>query len=195
MYSNRADRVVDVELVVEEPYSEYYEQTRNKTDNDSAEGVCYVTGSRDSYKTCERSVQTHTYVGLAVLNPGENHTCNGSNCGSYGSCQEDRAELSDRCSGSAVKSVPAEPKDEHAERAQSDVVTGESADLCDLAFLVSLELTDTCSEDFRADESGDTADHMDSAGACEIVEAELVEPAAAPNPVSLDGIDERGDNS
>ena len=58
------------------------------------------------------------------------------------------------------------------------------------AVLLLLELADTSSEDLRADKSGDTADHMDSAGARKIVEAEVAQPAAAPDPVRLDRVDD-----
>ena len=74
-------------------------------------------------------------------------------------------------------------------------MTRESADLDDLAVFISLEFADTRAEDLRADKSGDTADHVDRAGACEIVEADLAEPATAPDPVRFDRVDDRGDHA
>ena len=183
-----------MELVVEEPYAEYNEQTGNNTDDDRAEGVGDIAGSGDSNKTCKRGVKTHTYVGLAVFNPCENHTCNGCKSGSNGSCKEYGTELLNRGSGCAVEAVPTEPEDKYAECAERDVVAGECADL-DYSVFVYLEFTDTGAEDLCADKSGDTADHVDRAGAGEIVEAHLTEPAAAPDPVRFDRIDNSGDNT
>ena len=74
-------------------------------------------------------------------------------------------------------------------------MTGDSLYLYDLAVLVLNELADTGTKELCADESGDTADHVDSAGTCKIVEAHLSQPAAAPDPVSLNGIDKSGDNA
>ena len=59
---------------------------------------------------------------------------------------------------------------------------------------VLVVFADTGPEDFRADKSGHAADHMYCGGACEIMEAELGEPAAAPDPVTGDRIDKRTDH-
>lgn len=109
-----------------------------------------------------------------------------------GSGKENRAELLDGGGGGSVEAVPAEPKDEYAKRTERDAVTGEGVDLYNLAFFVPVELADTGTEQLSADERRDAADHMYRAGACEIVEAELAEPATAPDPVRLDRIDEGG---
>ena len=45
-----------------------------------------------------------------------------------------------------------------------------------------------------ADQSGNTADHMYRRGACEIMEAKLCEPAAAPDPVTGNRVNNRRDN-
>ena len=51
----------------------------------------------------------------------------------------------------------------------------------------------TRSQDRGADEGGNSANHMNGAGACEIVESHLREPAAAPDPVSGYRIDYQAD--
>ena len=55
-------------------------------------------------------------------------------------------------------------------------------------------LTDTGTEDSCADKSCDAADHMHRRGACKIVEAKLCEPAAAPDPVARDRVDNCGND-
>ena len=71
-------------------------------------------------------------------------------------------------------------------------MTGEGIDLCDLAVGVFVELADTRAENLRADESGDTADHMNGAGTGEVMKSETAQPAAAPDPVRFNGVDQRG---
>ena len=51
MNRDSADRVINVELVVKEPYAEYYEQTGYKTDYYRAERVGNVAGSGDRNQT------------------------------------------------------------------------------------------------------------------------------------------------
>ena len=51
MYCNRANGVVDVELVIEEPNAEAYQEAGNQTDNSSAKAVSISAGSGDSNQT------------------------------------------------------------------------------------------------------------------------------------------------
>ena len=46
---------------------------------------------------------------------------------------------------------------------------------------------------FGADEGGDAAYHVYGGGACKVVEAKLAEPAAAPDPMPGNGIDDSAD--
>ena len=55
----------------------------------------------------------------------------------------------------------------------------ESIDLYDLAACILFELADARAEQLCADERGKTAYHVDGAGACKIMEAELRKPAIA----------------
>ena len=73
-------------------------------------------------------------------------------------------------------------------------MTGNGVDLNHLALCIFNILSDTGPKHCSADQCGDTADHMNGAGACVIVEAKLRKPAAAPDPVSLYRVDEKGDN-
>ena len=53
VYCNRADRVVDVELVIEEPNAEAYQEAGNQTDDSSAKAVSISAGSGDSNQTSQ----------------------------------------------------------------------------------------------------------------------------------------------
>ena len=61
--------------------------------------------------------------------------------------------------------------------------------------LLLAELADTGAKDLGAHQSGDAAHHVNGAGAGKIVEAQLSQPAAAPDPVRLDGIDQGRDDA
>ena len=71
----------------------------------------------------------------------------------------------------------------------------ESIDLYDLAACILFELADARAEQLCADERRKTAYHVDGAGACKIMEAELRKPATAPDPVCFDGVYQSGDNT
>ena len=74
-------------------------------------------------------------------------------------------------------------------------MTGDCVDLCDLAVLVGFKFADSGSKDLGADQGGQTAYHVDSSGAGEIVEAQLSQPAAAPDPVCFHRVDQSGDHA
>ena len=63
----------------------------------------------------------------------------------------------------------------------------------DLTTLILIELTDTGSQQFCTDQSGNTTYHVDRTRSCEIMEAKLCQPAAAPDPVAGDGVDDQAD--
>ena len=183
-----------MQLVIQQPHAEDHQQTSHRADDDGAEGVGHIAGSSDSHQAGQGGIQTHGHVRLAVAHPGEDHANNRSNGGSHRGGQEHGAQLLHRGAGSAVEAVPAQPQDEHAQAAQGQVVTGEGVHTSNFAVLVLGELADTGSENLRTDEGGDAAHHMNGAGAGEIMEAQLRQPAAAPDPVSLDGVDQRGNH-
>ena len=77
MDGNRADRVIDMELIVEQPNAERAKETGHNADECRAEAVCYITAGGDGDQTGERSVETHGNIRLAVLYPCENHAGDG----------------------------------------------------------------------------------------------------------------------
>ena len=59
---------------------------------------------------------------------------------------------------------------------------------------VRIVLANTCANHLRADEGSNAADHMYCCGTGKIMEAQLRQPAAAPNPVAADRINNSTDN-
>ena len=88
MYCNSTYRVINMKLIIQKPYTEYYQKSSYSTDYDSTEAVGHITRSGNCYQTCQRCIQAHRYIGFAILDPGKNHADYGCNCGSYGSGKE-----------------------------------------------------------------------------------------------------------
>ena len=59
---------------------------------------------------------------------------------------------------------------------------------------IRIVLANTCANHLRTDEGSNAADHMYCGGAGKIMEAQLRQPAAAPNPVAADRINNSTDN-
>ena len=74
-------------------------------------------------------------------------------------------------------------------------MAGEGIYLRDLTALVAAKLAHPGPKNLGANQGADAAHHMDGAGAGKIVEAHLGQPAAAPNPVRLNGVDQCRDHS
>ena len=102
------------------------------------------------------------------MHPSENHADNCRHGRRNRRRQENRAEGFDALRRRAVEAVPAEPENEHAEARANH--------LC-------------------ANQRAQTADHVNRARTGVVVEAQLCQPAAAPDPVRLNGVNQRGDDS
>ena len=57
------------------------------------------------------------------------------------------------------------------------------------------KLANTGAQQLRANEGGDAADHVNRAGTGEIMEAKAGKPAAAPDPVGLNGVNQCGNDA
>ena len=66
-------------------------------------------------------------------------------------------------------------------------MAGDGVDLDDLSAFVADIFTEPRSEEYRADQRRDTADHVYRAGAGKVVESELAEPAAPISSALLSG--------
>jgi len=194
MHSNRADRIIHMQLVVQEPHAEVDNQTGDNADDDGTRAVQHVAARRDADQTRQRGVQAHRHIRLAVMYPSENHADNCCHGRRNRRRQENRAEGFDALCRRAVEAVPAEPQDEHAEAAQRNVMTGERIHADNLAALILGELADARANHLCANQRAQTADHVNRARTGVVMEAQLCQPAAAPNPVCLDGVNQRGND-
>ena len=88
MYCNSTYRIVNMKLIIQKPYTKYYQKSCYCTDHDSAEAVSHITRSGNRYQTCQRCIQTHGYIRFAIFDPGKYHTYYSCDCGSYGSGKE-----------------------------------------------------------------------------------------------------------
>ncbi len=73
-------------------------------------------------------------------------------------------------------------------------MTGERIHADNLAALVLGELADARPNHLCANQRAQTADHVNRARTGVVMEAELRQPAAAPDPVRLDGVNQRGND-
>ena len=195
MDGHSAHGVVNAKDIVEKPHAEYNQHTGDTTDDNRAQAIGNITGGGNGHEACQGSIQTHGNIGLAVLDPGEDHTYHGCYGGGHGGGQENGAQLFDGSCRGTVEAVPAQPEDENTKSAQRNAMAREGVHFGNFAGGILCKLADTGSEQFGADQGGDAANHVDGAGAGEIVEAELSEPAAAPDPVGFNGINQCGNHT
>jgi len=75
MYRNCADRIVDSGNLVKKFYCKNDHKPGNDTDHKSSRNTDCVTASSNSDQSCQRAVQGHRYIRLAVTQPGQEHRC------------------------------------------------------------------------------------------------------------------------
>ena len=196
MHANRANGVVYMKFDVEQFDDTYHEQTGDKTDHRSTEGVNGVAACCHSDESCERAVYAHRNVGLTVLYPREYH------CGAGGNGGCDRCRNEYRRKGSAVpcrgsvEPVPAEPQYEAPESSERYRMAGKRIDLCHFSCIVLNILTEPRTYHYSPDQRCDTADRMDRCRSGKIVKTELCEPAVCvPYPARFDGVNEKRDHA
>ena len=194
VHADSADRIIDLELLIDKFDTEYNGKACADTDDNRTERSNHIAACGDGYQTCQRAIQRHRNVRLLVADPGDAHNGNGCNSSCHvGGYKYTRCNLSTaarQCNGrAAVEAEPAEPQDKAAECAERQGVTRNRTSLAVLGVL-----TDTGTEDGCTDQSGNAADHMYRRGACEIMEAKLCEPAAAPDPVTGNRVNDRRNN-
>ena len=92
--------------------------------------------------------------------------------------------------GAAVETEPGKPEDEYAQRRQGKAVAGNGVD--GTVFIV---FADTGSQQPGSDAGAHTAYHVYRGGTGKIVEAQLGQPASAPDPVTGNGVDDQADGN
>ena len=178
-----------MENVIHERARSDHEESAYDSDDRSRPEFDVRAGRGYRHKPRERSVKAHGYVRFFAYDPRKYHTYDGCYRRRYRSVNADERKLFRTRRRSAVESVPAEPKDEYAERTDRKAVTEDRIDFGHLAVLVARVFADTGSEDRRADERAQSADHMYYGATCEVDEAEVKQPSvAAPYPARFDGV-------
>ena len=91
--------------------------------------------------------------------------------------------------GAAVKSKPAHPQDKHAKACQGDAVAGDG-----IYAAILIVLADSGSQKPCPYEGAHAANQMDAGGTGEIMESHFRKPAAAPDPMAGNGVNQKGDD-
>ena len=176
-------RVINTDHIITEPDAEAYQKSGNDTYEESTHGIHGVTACGDADQASQGSVQTHRNIRFAIFYPGEDHT--GNSCDSRcngGSCK-DRSQLRAVGCGSTIEAVPAKPEDEAAQGTDDNVMSWNC-----VRGAVFIVFAKTRALHPGTDQCAEAAYHMDGTGTCEIMEAHLREPAAAPDPVCFNRI-------
>ena len=171
-------------------------EAAGQADQGRAEGIDRVAAGGDAHQAGQGRVEGHGHIRLAVAEPGEEHGGQGGHGRGQVRVKEDQGSAGDQPvavhadRGGAVEAEPAEPEDEHAQGGDGKVMAENRPGLSVLSVLA-----DAGSEHLRADQRADAADHMHGRGAGKVMEAHFGQPAAAPDPVAGDRINEQGDRS
>ena len=191
---NRAHGVIDLCHVVEEFHREDAEHTGDDADDGGAEGVHHIAAGGDGDQTCQGAVEGKGDIGFAVAHPAGDEGRDGSEGGGHVGVEADEAGgdhgivTGHADGGAAVETEPAKPQDKDAQGHGGEVVAGDGAGLAVLAVFA-----DAGAQHPGAQAGGDAAHEVDGRGTGEIMEAQLGKPAAAPDPVAGDGVDDEAD--
>ena len=194
VYRNGADRIVDFQLLVDEFNGIDYDNSGNEADSERAGYGDQVAASCNSYQTCQCSVQCHGNVRLSVADPGQEHDGAGGDSGGHVGGYENVGGRLDRFvtghadGRTAVEAEPGEPEYEHTQGRKGQTVAGNSVDSS-----VFIVFADTGPQQPGADAGTDAAYHMHRGGTGKIVKAHLGQPAAAPDPVAGNRVDDQAD--
>ena len=190
-----ADGVVDLYDLVEELDRQDHDDARDDARDGGAERVHDVAAGGDGDEAGERGVERQRDVGLAVAAPGEDHRGEGGHRRGEVGVEADEAGVGHLVvaghadGGAAVEAEPAEPQDKDAEGHGGHAVAEDGARLAVLAVLA-----DARPQERGAEAGRHAADEVDRSRAGEVMEAELREPAAAPDPVTRDRVDDQADH-
>ena len=187
--------VVDLGYLVKKFNRKRKDDAGARSDDGGAEDGYHVASGGDGYQAAQSGVEGHGHIRLTVPQPGKDHGDHAGHCRRHVGGAEDGAGHRHGAvslhgdSGAAIEAKPAEPEDKHAQGRDGEVV---SQDGLGLAVLVIL--ADPGPQDLSAHPSGNAAYHVDGGGACEVMEAQLGQPAAAPDPVAGHRVNDQGDH-
>ena len=133
MNSYGTNWIINVNLIITEPYTKYNKQTRNSTYHDRTKCIYNITAGSYSNKSSQRSVQTHGNIRLSVLYPCKDHADN--SCDRWCNCcgNENGSKLLNASCCGTIKSIPAKPQNENTKTAKRKIVTREGIYFYDFA--------------------------------------------------------------
>src|SRR5215208_1001523 len=190
---DRADRIVDPDPL-DRKHADDRNHARDEADHNRGPGRDEPACGGDGHERREDAVQHHRDVRLAQHEPGRDRAADRAGRGREVRRQRDVREEADAVAGddaerrAGVEPEPAEPEDDRPQHGVGDVVAG------DRVPAAALKLADPRAQEQRARQCGKRALVVDHGRAGEVLHPEPEEPAAAPDPVRGDGVDqgERG---
>ena len=195
VHGNSADRVIDLDNIIKKFNGEDAEHTGNDADDGSAERINHIAACGNGNQTGQGTVKGKGNIRLAVTYPAGDQRSNGSQRSGQVGIEADQTSgnhgvIACHCHGGAtVEPEPAEPQDKHAQGHGGQVVAGDCAGLAILAVL-----TNTGAKHPGAQAGGNAANKVNCGGTGKIMEAQLCQPAAAPDPVAGDGVNDQADS-
>ena len=187
------DRIIDLNYLIEELNSKNNHNTENGTHDSSTQRRNSITASGNANQACQGSIVGHGNIRLAVANPGEDqgHTA-GYRSGQIG-VEENQTGAGNRFvgihghGGSTVEAEPAEPQNENPKGSSGQIMAQNR-----LGLSILVVLANPGSKHPGTDTGAHAANHMDCGGTGKIMEAQLAQPAAAPDPVAGNRINKQG---
>ena len=190
---NGAHRIVNLGYLIKEFHRQGKHDAGTDTDDGRTLHRYHVTAGGDGHQSAQRCVEGHGDIRLLEANPSKEHGGHAGHSSRHIGGDEDAAGSHQGVvpghghGRAAVESKPAEPQHKHAQRGDGEVVAQNGPGLA-----VPVILADAGPQDLGADEGGHAAHHMHRGGTGKVMEAQLGQPAAAPDPVAGDGIDHSG---
>ena len=182
-------------LQIQDFYNHHDQNSGDNTDNACSDCVKSITSGCHCNQTCQGSIEAHGNIRFSVFYPGINQ----SGQGRYGrgNCrrQENRRQFRRRCRCCSVESVPSQPENKHAQRSKRNRMTGNRVDFDNFAVFIRHILPDPGAENDSTNQCRNPAHHMNGTGSCVIMKPSLGQPAAAPDPMGLNGIDQQADHA
>src|SRR5512146_1156599 len=157
---DRADRIIDLQSVLDERNAHAYKQTCYQSDDRAACWVDESARSRDGHEACQHSVHSHRRVRLAFQRPHVDHRAKGTRATRKHGVHSDGANAQAACSRSAerasrIEAEPPEGKDETTDHHGRNVMP----DDC-ICRAIAVEFADARSDDERAGQCSQAAHRM-----------------------------------
>ena len=184
MYANGPDRIVDLQLLIYKLNTKYNRKARDHSNECRSYRCNSITAGRNCYQSSQRSIQCHGNIRLLITYPCDNENGHGR----HRCCQIRRIEnpcricraIPGQCNGRAsVKSKPAEPENKYTKCCKCHAVTKNR-----IRFAIFIIFSNTRSKDRRTYKRCNAAYHMYRRRPRKIMESQLRQPSAAPDPVS-----------